>query len=97
MVHPLCAELGKAWQHVSSVAHVPVGVPPLLVPELLPELLPEPLPELLPLPLPDPPPLEVTPHWLAQFWFSHELSGVMALVQDDSCSLERQVWTLLAL
>lgn len=61
-VHPLWALPVSVPQHVLSVAHVPVGLPPpellvppelLAVPELLPELdaVPElePLPELLPL------------------------------------------------
>ena len=90
----------EAWsepevaQHARSVAQDPVGVPPLLAPPLL---LPELPPELLPLPLPEPPLLEVTPHWLAQFAFSHELSGEMAFVQDGSCSLDRHCWALASL
>jgi hypothetical protein len=60
-----CCSFGSEidWQHVWSVAHVPVAEPPS------PPLL-EPLLDPLPLPLP-PLLLLVTPHWLPQLCCSH--------------------------
>ena len=74
-LHDGCAALCSIPQHVASVAHVPVGVPPLL-------LLPEPV--LLD---PDPPLLEVVLHWLWQFDVTHMPMFEFAVEHADSAAL----------